>query len=104
MLQSAVGFVIYQAAVEEDQNQKWAAGPHKNKTTQRSKCQDHKSASSDGNTHKSKHKLKGGGREKQPELKQGIKGLPKTRVPSTLCKVLARSQPTLTTQELQFYS
>ena len=30
-------------------------------------------ASSDGNTHKSKHKLRGGGREKQPEQKQGIK-------------------------------
>ena len=30
--------------------------------------------------------------------------MPKTRVHSTLCKVLARSQPTLTTQELQFYS
>ena len=60
--------------------------------------------SSDGNTHKSKHKLRGGGREKQPEQKQGIKRMPKTRVHSTLCEVLARSQPTLTTQELQFYS
>jgi len=46
----------------------------------------------------------GGGWEKQPDQKQGIKRMPKTRVHSTLCKVLARSQPTLTTQELQFYS
>ena len=62
-------------------------------------------ASSDGNTHKSKHKLRGGGgREKQPEQKQGIKIMPKTRVHSTLCKEPARSQPTFTTQELQFYS
>jgi len=61
-------------------------------------------ASSDGNTHKSKHKLRGGGREKQPEQKQGIQRMPKTRVLITLCKVPARSQPTLTTQELQFYS
>jgi len=137
--------------VEGDQNQKWAAGPHKSKTTQRSKCQVRKASkalttvqlarplqrpatkattknglqalkkatqrkeasgksisqiqtSSDGNTHKSKHKLRGGGREKQPEQKQGIKRMPKTRVHSTLCEVLARSQPTLTTQELQFYS
>jgi len=30
---------LHQAAVEGDQNQKWAAGPHKSKTTQRSKCQ-----------------------------------------------------------------
>jgi len=30
-------------------------------------------ASSDGNIHKSKHKLRGGGREKQLEQKQGIK-------------------------------
>jgi hypothetical protein len=30
--------------------------------------------------------------------------VPKTRVHSTLCKVPARSQPTLTMQELQFYS
>ena len=95
---------LHQATVEGDQNQKWAAGPHKSKTTQRSKCQVHKSASSDGNTHKSKHKLRGRAREKQPEQKQGTKRMPKTRVHSTLCKVLARSQPTLTTQELQFYS
>ena len=61
-------------------------------------------ASSDGNTHKLKHKLRGGGAGKQPEQKQGIKRMPKTRVHSTLCKVPARSQPTLTTQELQFYS
>jgi len=60
-------------------------------------------ASSDGNTHKSKHKLRGGGGE-QPEQKQGIRRMPKTRVHSTLCKVPARSHPTLTTQELQFYS
>ena len=46
----------------------------------------------------------GGGWGKQPDQKQGIKRMPKTRVHSTLCKVLARSQPTLTTQELQFYS
>ena len=106
--------------MEGDQNQKWAAGPHKSKTAQRSKCQVRKAsktlttdqparplqhpatkattknglqalkkatqrkeasgnsisqiqASSDGNTHKSKHKLRGGGREKQPEQKQGIK-------------------------------
>jgi len=136
--------------VEGDQNQKWAAGPHKSKTTQRSKCQVRKAskalttvqlarplqrpatkattknglqalkkatqrkeasgksisqiqASSDGNTHKSKHKLRGGA-GKQPEQKQGIKRMPKTRVHSTLCKVPARFQPTLTTQELQFYS
>jgi len=43
-------------------------------------------------------------KRKQPEQKQGIKRMPKTRVHSTLCKVPARSQPTLTTQELQFYS
>ena len=60
-------------------------------------------ASSDGNTHKSKHKLRGGA-GKQPEQKQGIKRMPKTRVHSTLCKVPARFQPTFTTQELQFYS
>jgi len=94
--------------VEGDQNQKWAAGPQKSKTTQRSKCQVRKAskalttvqparpiqrpatkattknglqalkkatqrkeasgksihqiqASSDGNTHKLKHKLRGGG-------------------------------------------
>jgi len=29
--------------------------------------------------------------------------MPKTRVHSNLCKVLSRSQPTLTTQELQLY-
>ena len=63
-------------------------------------------ASSDGKTHKSKHKLRGGGggREKQPEQKQGVKIMPKTRVHITLCKVPARSQPMLATQELQFYS
>ena len=71
---------LHQAAVEGDQNQKWTAGPHKSKTTQRSKCQVRKAskalttvqparplqlkeasgkpksqnqASSDGNTHKS---------------------------------------------------
>ena len=43
-------------------------------------------------------------KRKQPEQKQGIKRMPKTRVHSTLCKVPSRSQPTLTTQELQFYS
>jgi len=43
-------------------------------------------------------------KRKQPEQKQGIKRMPKTRVHNTLCKVPARSQPTLTTQELQFYS
>ena len=84
----------------------WAAGPQKARQRKKAsgKSISQIQTSSDGNTHKSKHKLKGGGREKQPELKQGIKGMPKTSVPSTLCKVLARSQPTLTTQELQFYS
>ena len=43
-------------------------------------------------------------KRKQPDQKQGIKRMPKTRVHSTLCKVPARSQPTLTTQELQLYS
>ena len=105
---------LHQAAVEGDQNQKWTAGPHKSKTTQRSKCQVRKAskalttvqparplqrpatkattkinglqalkkatqrkeasgksisqiqASSDGSTHKSKHKLRGGGRENNP--------------------------------------
>jgi len=137
--------------VEGDQNQKWAAGPHKSKTTLKSKCQVCKAskalttvqparplqrpatkattknglqalkkvtqrkeasgksmsqikASSDGNTHKSKHKLRGGGGGKKTRVKQGIKRMPKTRKHSTLCKVPARSQPTLTTQELQFYS
>jgi len=38
---------LHQAAVEGDQNQKRAAGPHKSKTTQRSKCQVHKSDTSE---------------------------------------------------------
>ena len=104
---------LHQGAVEGDQNQKWAAGPHKSKTTQRSKCQVRKASkalttvqlarplqrpatkattknglqalkkatqrkeasgksisqtqtSSDGNTHKSKHKLRGGGGKNNP--------------------------------------
>ena len=104
---------LHQAAVEGDQNQKWTAGPHKSKTTQRSKCQVRKASkalttvqparplqrpatkattknglqafkkvtqrkeasgksisqtqtSSDRNTHKSKHKLKGGGGKNNP--------------------------------------
>ena len=108
MLQFAVGFVIYTKAWREIKNQKWAAGPHKSKTMQRSKCQVHKSDTSELRWEHPQDKAQaergGGGREKQPEQNQGIKRMPKTRVHSTLCKVLARSQPTLTTQELQFYS
>ena len=67
MLQFAVGFVIYtKAPWREIKTKKWAAGPHKSKTTQRSKCQVHKSASSDGNTYKSNHKLRGGGGKNNP--------------------------------------
>ena len=47
MLQFAVGFVIYTKAWREIKNQKWAAGPHKSKTMQRSKCQVHKSDTSE---------------------------------------------------------
>jgi hypothetical protein len=87
-------------------NKKWAAGPHNSKTTQRSKRQVRKSDPSKLRWEhpQVKAQAEGGGREKQPEQKQGIKRMPKTRVHSTLCKVPTRFQPTLTTQELQFYS
>ena len=51
-------------------NQKWAAGPQKKAKQRKGASGKFKSqirTSSDGNTHKSKHKLRGGGREKQPE-------------------------------------
>ena len=106
--------------MEGDQNQKWAAGPHKSKTTQKSKCQVRKAskalttvqparplqrlatkattknglqalkkaaqskeasgksmsqiqASSDGNIHKSKHKLRGGGGKNNPSKSKAQK-------------------------------
>ena len=136
--------------MEGDQNQKWAAGPHKSKTTQKSKCQVRKASKalstvqparplqrpatkattknglqalkkatqrkeasgksmsqiqatrSDGENPQVKAQAEGGGREKRLKQKQGTKRIPKTRVHSTLCKAI--SQPTLTTEELQFYS
>ena len=49
-------------------NQKWASGPKK--TTQRKEASGMSisqiQASSDGNTHKSKHKLRGGGWDNNP--------------------------------------
>ena len=81
MIQFAVGFVITprrrggRSKPKTRWIQKWAAGPHKSKTTQRSKRQVRKSeltndeASSDGNTHKSKHKLRGGGAGKTTRAK-----------------------------------
>ena len=103
---------LHQAAVEGDQKQRQAGTKNglqavikaKQRKEASGKSVSQIQASSDANTHNSKHKLRGGGREKQPEQKQGVKRMPKTRVHSTLCKVPARSQPTLTTQELQFYS
>jgi len=53
MLQFAVGFVITpscrggRSKPKTRYNQKWAAGPHKSKTTQRSKRQVHKSDTSE---------------------------------------------------------
>ena len=57
---------------------------------------------SDGENPQVKAQAEGGGREKRLKQKQGTKRIPKTRVHSTLCKAI--SQPTLTTEELQFYS
>jgi hypothetical protein len=112
MVQFAVGFDITpscrggRSKPKTRWNQKWAAGPHKSITTQRSKRQVHKSDPSELRWEhpQDKAQAEGKGREKQSEQNQGIKRMPKTRVHSTLCNVLARSQPTLTTQELQFYS
>ena len=112
MLQFAVGFVITpscrggRSKPKTRWNQKWAAGPHKSKTTQRSKLQVHKSEPSELRWEhpQVKAQAEGGGRENNRSKSKGIKRMPKTRVNSTLCKVPARSHPTLTTQELQFYS
>ena len=64
MLQFAVGFVIYtKLPWREIKNQKWAAGPHKSKTTQRSKCQVHMSDTSElrwEHPQVKAHKLRGG--------------------------------------------
>jgi len=70
MLQFAVGFVIYtKLPWREIKNQKWAAGPHKSKTTQRSKCQVHKSDTSElrwEHPQDKAHKLRGGGGKNNP--------------------------------------
>jgi hypothetical protein len=107
MLQFAVGFVITPRLPWREIKTKDMLEP-KNGLQALIKAKQRKEASgkpvsqiqanSDVNTHNSKHKLRGRAREKQPEQKQGTKRMPKTRVHSTLCKVPARSQPTLTTQ------
>jgi hypothetical protein len=69
MLQFAVGFVIYTKAWREIKNQKWAAGPHKSKTMQRSKCQVHKSDTSElrwEHPQDKAHKLRVGGGKNNP--------------------------------------
>jgi len=81
MLQFAVGFVITpscrggRSKPKTRWNQKWAAGPHKSKTTQRSKLQVHKSEPSELRWEhpQVKAQAEGGGAGKQPEQKQGIK-------------------------------
>ena len=81
MLQFAVGFVITPTCrggrlkPKTRWNQKWDAGliKAKQRKEESGKSVSQIQASSDRSTHKSKHKLRGGGREKQLEQKQGIK-------------------------------
>ena len=97
MLQFAVGFVITPSCCggRSKPNQRHAGTKKglqalkKAKLRKEASCKSksQNQASSDVNTHKLKHKLRGGGGAgKQPEQKQGIKRMPKTRVHSTLCK------------------